>query len=286
MTIFERAHDALLKRYWRDRLKTKHAPEGRVLIFADLALGDLCFFLPVINALKDRPHTVICNNPDRAEVIKLITPNVEPIDGRFAQGTYGTVVCNFQQQWTPIIRKVLSLEIPTRIGHFNLEREKYQWLWNHKIPYLRDYHRAVVNEWLLWPFGIHHPEPVKLPKTEKIWDYDVVIAPRSMNGIGYKDWPGHGQVVRELRASGYRCAWCVDQLFPDALLSLVSNSRLIIGNDSGLPKLADAMGIPAIQIHLKSGPCTPRVAGVLHGHNLVEPTVREVVTLARSILEG
>jgi len=283
MTILGRTHDQALK--WLHRnIPTQLTPEGRILIFADVALGDLCFLLPVINALKDRPHTVVCNNPDRQEVIRLLTPHVESLESLPAiRGDYGTVICNFQQQWTTIVKKVLNLKIPCRIGHW--WREKYQWVFNQKIPYLTNYHRHIVNEWLLWPFGIHYPEPVKLevPNPALLWD--VLIAPFSDNGIGNKDWVGHGAVEKILRSRGYRVGAVEGRWDMKFLCRAIAGSKLVIGNDSGLPKLADAMGVPAIQIHLNHGPCEPRVSGVLHGQNLTDPTVDEVVNLARKILE-
>jgi hypothetical protein len=61
MTTPERLYNHLFRWYWQSKLRNVPAPSGKILIFADLALGDLCFFLPVIQALKDRPHDVVCN---------------------------------------------------------------------------------------------------------------------------------------------------------------------------------------------------------------------------------
>jgi ADP-heptose:LPS heptosyltransferase len=68
------------------------------------------------------------------------------------------------------------------------------------------------------------------------------------------------------------------------LFQMVASSRLVIGNDSGLVKLADAFGIPTITTFLSTGPATIAQAGTLHGHNLLDPTVDEVERLARKIL--
>jgi hypothetical protein len=279
MKLPERLYNYVLRWYWQRQLRNVRTPSGRVLIFADLALGDLCFFLPVIQALKDRPHDVVCNDPDRAEVIKLITPNVKRLDE--VTGEYGTAVVSWQQQYKPHIKKLLELDIPTRIGHFNLERDKYAWVFNQKVPCLHNYHRAVVNEWLLWPFGIHHPEPVRLSVDSSGFEFrwDVLIAPYSNNGCGMKNWGGHGAVREALRAGWIDRHW--DMQF---LIKAISRARLVIGNDSGLVKLADAFGKPTITTFLSTGPATIAQAGTLHGHNLLDPTVDEVERLARKIL--
>jgi hypothetical protein len=279
MTIPERVYNHLFRWYWQSKLRNVPAPSGKVLIFADLALGDLCFFLPVIQALKDRPHDVVCNDPDRAEVIRLITPNIKRLDE--VTGEYGTAIVSWQQQYKPYIKKVLELDIPIRIGHFNLERDKYAWVFNQKIPCLHNYHRAVVNEWLLWPFGIHHPEPVRLDMIPRVGFVDVLIAPHGV--FGSKDWPRYAS-LRERLLERYSVRWIDFHVLMPNLFQMVASSRLVIGNDSGLVKLADAFGIPTITTFLSAGPATIAQAGTLHGYNLLDPTVDEVERLVRKIL--
>lgn len=278
MNALEYIHDELLH-FVHSGMISEHDPKGRILIFADLGLGDICFMLPVIRALRDRPHTVICNNEEYAKLIRLAGAcNVQSSRERLLD--FGTVICNFQSQWTPIIETILSIEVPTRIGH--IWREKYSWLWNRPLAFDPSCHWRDMNCDLLHPFKIE-PDFSKLTVPNPIHAADILIAPKCSGALPGRDWGGYTSLLRFIPAN--YSVRCLNEKIPmDELLRTVSGSRLVIGNDSGLPKLAEALGVPSIQIYLSTAQTKPEQTGVSNGWNLVDPGGEDVLKIIDKIL--
>jgi ADP-heptose:LPS heptosyltransferase len=102
--------------------------------------------------------------------------------------------------------------------------------------------------------------------------------------MGQKDWAGYPQLQSKLLKHGITAPQICGRWDMVDLINTIAGSRVVIGNDSGITKLADVLGIPTITTFLSTGPATIAQAGTLHGHNLLDPTVDEVERLARKIL--
>lgn len=278
MTFLESVHDKALEAYARLVMPKDNSAQpvgGRVLLYANIGLGDLVLLLPVIRAL-DTPSLTIClDDEEKQTFLRMMGVHnayiypTEWVDHH----DYDTVICNFQQQWTPIVRQIIARRIPCRVGH--VWRDKYQWLWTRVLP-CRGVHVRTANNTLLWPF---HIDPVdERVEVEKDAGCDVLIVPHSK--WPEKDWPHFDKLASRLLNLHHHvevidCHWPMDKL-----LRHVSGARIVIGNDSGLPKVKDAMGGNAIQI-FRSGAPGPERWGLKQGVDLIEPTVDEVINQIR-----
>ena len=70
----------------------------------------------------------------------------------------------------------------------------------------------------------------------------------------------------------------------DVAVRMLAGARLVIGNNSGMPIIADYLKVPAIQLFRRGEKVTPQIAGLSHGIDLIEPTVDEVYTRVQTIL--
>jgi ADP-heptose:LPS heptosyltransferase len=280
MMLRERIHDRLLHSY-SNLVMPSGQPGGRVLIPCNVGYGDLVFLLPVLRALDGKDTTLVLDDPDKADFLRQVGIQnawIFPWE-RLHATEYDTIICTHAQQWTPIVYQVIDRRIPCRIGH--IWREKYSWVWTHKVPFVDGWHEIKNNESLLIPFGLK-PIHRKIVVDNPIKRFDVMIAPNTTSPE--KDWHGFGELIGKLHYAGYAGVYVDRKWRIEDLLRTVAGTRLVIGNDSGLPKIADAMGIPAIQIFKKCG-WQPSRSGLTHGIDLVEPTVEGVFSRAQIILQ-
>jgi ADP-heptose:LPS heptosyltransferase len=281
MMLRERIHDRLLHSY-SNLVMPSGQPGGRVLIPCNVGYGDLVFLLPVLRALDGKDTTLVLDDTDKADFLRQVGIQnawIFPWE-RLHATEYDTIICTHAQQWTPIIYQVIDKRIPCRIGH--IWREKYSWAWTHKVPFVDGWHERTNNASLLEPFKL---KPIhRKIEIEPERGFDVLIAPNTTSPE--KDWDGYDELARKIFATPNTFSFTTiyEKLPMNKLLRAIAGARLIIGNDSGLPKIADAMGIPAIQIFKACG-WQPSRSGLSHGIDLVEPTVDEVFTRAQIILQ-
>jgi len=265
-------------------MPAKIEPQGRILIYANMGYGDLVFYLPVLKAIERKFETVIVlenqvkTNFLRSMGIKSSIVKAAYLFSPTADRKFDTVVCHWLQQWTPIIRQIIKMRIPCRIGHD--WREKYHWLWTHPVPYTEHGHYRFSNESLLKPFGL---EPVYETATieNPISDYEIVLVPNSSEPK--RDWPGFSNLYDQL-SPRYRVYKMLKSLPMDVAIRMLAGARLVIGNNSGMPIIADYLEVPAIQIFRRGEVVTPQIAGLFHGIDLIEPTAEEVYVKVKSIL--
>jgi hypothetical protein len=256
-------------------------PEYPVLVFTctrgnSLALGNLAWMFPMFEALhKKGCLTIVCDNEELKELIKYNFP----LAGVDALG-----------------------EINCRIGHLWNHKGKYSWLYTHVRNADENTPEEYMNNQMLDPLRLN-PQPyrIKLPAKDKlIPKYDILIQAHSVNDPN-KDWGKYRRVIETLHreykigliGSGtereyseqFR-AYNVDNFCGKYSLietmHLVNNARLVIGNDGGLLKVSDNLGVPSIQIFKKWSPVKIRAA--IKGINLTEPAVNDVINIIRKIL--
>jgi ADP-heptose:LPS heptosyltransferase len=273
-----------LKQYSSMVMPTKVEPQGRILIYANMGYGDLVFYLPVLRAIEKKFETVIILE-DQVKTNFLRGMGIESSIIKAASlspaGTcqkFDTVVCHWLQQWTPIIRQIIKMRIPCRIGHH--WRDKYNWLWTHPTSYWKNGHYRFSNESLLEPFGL---EPVydTVKIKNPITDHEIIIVPNSSEPK--RDWPGFNKLYDKL-SNLYRVFQLQKSVPMDVAIRMLAGARLVIGNNSGMPIIADFLKVAAIQIFRQGEKVTPQIAGLLHGIDFIEPTVDEVYSRVNSIL--
>ena len=139
-------------------MPAKSEPKGRVLIYVNMGYGDLVFYLPVLRAIEKKFETVIVlENEVKTNFLRTMGIQSSIVKAAYLSSPavnrkFDTVVCHWLQQWTPIVRQIITMRIPCRIGHD--WREKYHWLWTHPAPYSENGHYKTSNESLLTPFGL------------------------------------------------------------------------------------------------------------------------------------
>lgn len=284
MTLFEAINSFALKQYSSMVMPAKSEPQGRILIYTNMGYGDLVFYLPVLRAIEKKFETVIIlenqvkTNFLRSMGIESLIEKAAYLTSPTVDRKFDTVVCHWLQQWTPIVRQIIKMRIPCRIGHD--WREKYHWLWTHPARYSENGHYRFSNESLLKPFGL---EPVyDTVKIENpITDYEIIIVPNSSEPK--RDWPGFNNLYDKL-SPRHRVYKMLKSLPMDVAIRMLAGARLVIGNNSGMPIIADYLKVPAIQIFRRGEIVTPQIAGLLHGIDFIEPTVDEVYTRVNTIL--
>ncbi len=195
----------------------------------------------------------------------------------------------------------LRLAAPRRlIGYASDFRS---WLLSHRLPGPRG-HRHYVQETLafLEPLGIPTPPWPPQPLRYRFSTYEeveyrtrfreanlepgtyVVIAPFAAFGSA-KEWglERFRQVAQRLLDQGLQVVWTgspqeahragtlpglnwIGRTPMRFLVYLLQHARLVIGNDSGVPHLADVLGTPTLMIF---GPTDPTWTRPLHGRFLV-----------------
>jgi len=285
VNLVESINSFALKQYSSIVMPAKIEPQGRVLIYSNMGYGDLVFYLPVLKAIEKKFETVIVlenqvkTNFLRSMGIESLIVKADHLTSEAANRKFDTVVCHWLQQWTPIIRQIITLRIPCRIGHD--WREKYNWLWTHPARYRDNGHYRVSNESLLEPFGL---EPVydTARIEDPITDNEIIIVPNSSQPK--RDWPGFNSLYEKL-STRYRVYNLWNSVPMDVAVRTLAGARLVIGNNSGMPIIADYLKVPSIQIFRQGEIVTPQIAGLSHGIDFIEPTVDEVYTRAKTILE-
>jgi len=292
MKTLERIHHLVLKQYGRFIL-----PEGRidlekpVLVPVNMGIGDTVFLMPMLHALSLNTQLVIaCPKKDVNEILSINIPKailIDQITGK--KNYYGTVICNFLSKWTPIIHKLLSLRIPTRIGHINSRDEKYAWFFNHHVKYEKWQHYTEWNNALLQPLHIEpiveftlRSAPINVPA------YDILISPCS-SFDPKKEWPYYEGLIRQLgdfkvgiignlkeRPGCYfdNTENLAGQFSLLQTYQMLKHAKLVIGNCGGMVKIADMLGTKCIQIFREFDDSFPQAK--ISGINLIEPDIHGV----------
>ncbi len=265
-------------------MPAKSEPHGRVLIYANMGYGDLIFYLPVLKAIEKKCETVIVlENQVKTNFlhnmgITSVIVRARDLSSPGANRKFDTVVCHWLQQWTPIIRQIITMRIPCRIGHN--WREKYNWLWTHPVRYREDGHYRASNESLLEPFGLE-PADDTVKIENPITDDEIIIVPNSSEPK--RDWPGFDSLCEKLSAQ-HRVYKLWKSVPMDVAIRMLAGAKLVIGNNSGMPIIADYLKVPAIQIFRRGEKVTPQIAGLSHGIDMIEPTVDQVYSRVNTIL--
>jgi len=298
MTIPERVNDYLMRQYAKNNLPADSRKEGRlkVLLYAMESIGDLVLYLPAIRAIADRHNlTVACKNPELLDLIAAnigcsltLSPNERP-------GEFDAVVCHQLQQWTPIVRKVIEMKIPIRVGHW--WREKYSWLWNRKVGWRRDRHYLFNSNLLAESLGAYPQFPHRLAVLgEPRQEYSVLIQPHSSKDPS-KDWNGYLGLLSQLQGAAVAIIGSPSEkvvltqrfghltvtiLSPETLqdaINQIATARMLIGNNGALATIADNLGIEAIQIFTRGGAhYIPQYRSLNPlSKTMVEPTVQEIL---------
>jgi len=239
----------------------------RILTFADMGIGNLVWYLPVLRALSQHDLTVICPNQELRDLINAQIKCSFQMSGR-----YDVAVNNFLCQRKQDIKKIWR--IPKRIGHDWIERRKFVWVFTDKIKMDKDKPEEYYNNLLLQPLGLKPIyEKIKFPDF-KVQRYDVIVSKNS--SIPAKDWDDWDNLIRVLRR--YKANVKVLDPKEQPLIvatAMISKCKLFIGNDSGLAKISSNLGIPTIQIFRWFTDCFVRCR--VNGVNLIEPTLQEVL---------
>lgn len=271
MTLTERVYDDLLRAYCSVVMPNKGLRVDNVLVYGNMGLGDLCFYLPTLRAINR--VTVLCDDADKRCFLNemgVSSIGSDSLDER----DFDTVVCNFLGQWTPIVRRVIRGRVPCRIGHLLSKRK---WFWTHPIEFDPGRHWEVSNADLLTPFCLEPIySPVPYPRRK---GYDVLVAPHSSEVA--KDYKNFGILYGDLFARGYSVGLITGRWDMKKLLTEIASSRCVVGNDSGIPKMAQVLGVPSVQIFVKSD--DRHKAGVRLGTNLFNPKPREVISAIEHI---
>jgi ADP-heptose:LPS heptosyltransferase len=161
---------------------------------------------------------------------------------------------------------------------------------------------TFLNLDFLTPFKLEkNYDYIKLPERGMTDSYDILIQPHS-SFESRKDWEGFTELYSRLK--NYKVAFVgsrnerefISTYFPDAVnlagkydlvgtASIIKNSKLIVGNDGGLVKVADGLGCKSIQIfywwseHIV-------LAKTFNGINLIQPTVDEVYSYIENSLNS
>lgn len=247
----------------------------RILTFADMGIGTLMFYMPVLRALAQHDLTIVpptkqggvySQNEQLAELLKYNIKAKYEIKGKF-----DVSVNNFLSQDTRHLAKITG--IPKRIGHVAWWRKR-QMIFTDKIPINQDKSEEYYNCKLLEPLGMEPIfEKIKFPDF-KMPSYDIIISPGS--GQRIKDWEHWWIFINILMAKGFDVKVLDPKEYPLMVVcDLISKCKLFIGNDSGLAKISANLGIKTIQIFRWWTDCFVRCR--VNGINLIEPSVKEVL---------
>ena len=163
------------------------------------------------------------------------------------------------------------------------------WAFNYIAKADNHTHEQELNNRLLWPFG-WKPKAVilKAPPIEREMPrFDVLIVPHC-GGNPAKDWYEYTELISSLRCRvaiiGNKSEreychryWAYNLCGKYTLAEMchiLKNAKVVVGNDSGLVKLADALGVPTIQIFRRGGDIQRASTS---GTNLIEPKQSEVL---------
>jgi ADP-heptose:LPS heptosyltransferase len=294
MSILEKIKSLALRIYCYFVLPGGSDDFGNILVFMDMGIGNAVWMIPV---LRNIPNLYIdCPNPELRELLKA-NVNFKEYDQNIE---YTHCIANFLVQRNQEIYKIIKHRIPNRIGHDC--RRKYRWMFNTHVKFDPMQHEKDCNG-DLWYSGLGYGDTIQLPKSDKKYDrYDVLIQAHSSNDPK-KDYPYYRTVIQLLpgkkigmigskneydKANEIIAGLPVDNLCGKYTLietcHLMTNARVVLGNDGGLTKIADQMGINTIQIFRYWTDSFNR-ASVIHGVNLLEPTVYTVVSSIKKILE-
>jgi hypothetical protein len=283
-------------------------PGPPVLVFTstrpgNLALGNLIAMLPMMKAIDRRPNTyntIVCSDK---ELIWLLYYNLPYTEIRYFVNalnySYGTSISNFLCQDKDTVKKIIELRIPCRIGHVGLN-DKYKWLYTHVRRAGDDIPEEFMNNQLVDPLGLC-PQPYQLilpPIDITVPKYDILIQAHS-SGNPAKDYPYYAEVIKLLKkdykvgliGSDAEREYC-EQFKAKNLCGLyslietfhlINGAELVLGNDGGLLKVSDNLGIPSVQIFRKWSPVKIRCA--IKQTNLIDPQPIEVVNIIKSKLK-
>ena len=239
----------------------------RILTFADMGIGNFVFYLPVLRALAKHDLSIVCPNEQLRMLADYNLPNA-----KFGiHGKYDVSVNNYLCQRNEDIKKIWR--IPRRIGHDSWWRKKYRWIFTDKVYMNQDKHEEYYNCKLLEPLGLNPIfDKIKFPDF-RLPAYDIIISKHSSTPI--KDWEYWDELIAILKQN-----YSVKVLDPKeppliAVCDLISKAKLVIGNDSGIVKIASNLGVKAIQIFRWWTDCFVRAR--INGINLIEPSVEEVL---------
>lgn len=301
MKILETAHSRFLRAFCSLKMPTSNKTGENILIFANGGIGNIIYIYPLMKSLeKLHPH-ILCPN---GEVLEILASNLNGCSLAVSPHTKldfvpDTVVSNFLAQRNEEVRQIIDARIPCRIGHNWKGSAKYGWLFNLSFVIDDDKHEIDSNLDLIKPFAAEPAKeyfPISLPRRNVNEKFDILIAPHSSNDPR-KDW-GHypdllGRLTRYKIAAigsprehdtisaivGNKPGVEVENLAGKYDLSqtahLIKNSRLLISNDSGLAKIAEALATPHIQIFRWWTRVFVRCR-TSNGINLIEPTVDQV----------
>jgi ADP-heptose:LPS heptosyltransferase len=272
-------------------LPKENGKEGNTLVFMDMGIGNAVWMIPTLRGLKNL--YIDCPNKELREILH------ENIDFKDydENETYTHCIANFLVQRNQEIYKIIKHRIPNRIGHDS--RKKYRWVFNTLIDFSGQVHELHSNENLT---GILDICGIKLPKSGKKYKhYDILIQAHS-SFDSRKNYPHYRELIKKLK--GYKIGmigskrefdtvqWIVEGLGVDNLCGkytlaetcrLMSYAKLVIGNDGGLVKLADQIGVDTIQVFRHWTDSFAR-ASVLYGTNLIEPTIEELWETLENII--
>jgi ADP-heptose:LPS heptosyltransferase len=251
----------------------------RILTFADMGIGNLVYYLPVLKALSQHNLTVICNNEELRQVIDY---NVKC--GFKTQGAYDVSVNNFLCQRKQDMVKIWRIK--KRIGHDWIERRKFVWMFTDKIKMNKDKHEMEYNSMLCEPLGLQtYYSTLSFPDFN-VPEYDILISAKSSKPE--KDWAHWDTLITKLKKH-YNVKELKRGEYPLIVVgAMINKCKMFIGNDSGLVKIADNLCIPSIQIFRWWTDSIVRAR--IKGSNLIEPLLQDVLieveTLKKNYLRG
>ncbi len=289
-------------------------PKPPVLVFTstrkgNLALGNLIQMLPMLKAVDlkcvSSIATFVCDSTELEYLLwfnfkNSIIINLESLP----HWEYNTSISNFLCQDKETVKKIIELRIPCRIGHLWEGRSKYRWLYTHVRLANEDIPEEYANNQLVDPFGLcPQPYQLRLPPVDiKLPKYDILFQVHS-SGNPAKDYPRYGEVINILKKEykigliGSDAEREYSEKFADKKVEnlcglysltesfhLLNSAELVVGNDSGLLKVSDNLGIPSIQIFRQWSPCTIRCA--IKQTNLIDPSPKALTTIIRNRLHA
>jgi len=274
-------------------------PKDPILIFTlssvkDKGIGNFISLMPLVKSLEGLNLCVTGVCDELKEIAEFNGINLKPYQ------IYRTSINNFLCQRTEDIKTILNYKIPCRIGHKWDERLKYSWAFNilqDADPIMRE---SESNLLLLKPFNRKYKSFKLLIPNKRVPKYDIVIQPFSA-GNSCKNWDYY-QLIWNLskdfkitlvgsKAEHRQCQELADKcIIPNdagyydltETANIINKSRLFIGNDGGLAKIASALGKPTIQIFNFTSDHIGRCS--VNGINLITPDIKTVEFYVRNYL--